>query len=212
MRDAWDRPLQRGLRLALGLVLFGLSLSLFVQADLGADPWTVFSQGLSRRTGLSIGTVTVLTSVAVLGAWVPLRQRPGVGTIANALVVGPVLDLGVAVFPEPTALGAQLAFVLVAIVGAAIGTGFYIGAGWGPGPRDGLMTGFAERGIPIGRARVGIEVTVLVIGLVLGGVVGVATALYALGIGPLVQRVLPRLSVGPRRCVSQPVVARTPVP
>ena len=198
MRDAWDRPLQRGLRLALGLALFGLSLALFAQAHLGVDPWTVFSQGISRRTDLSLGTVTVLTSLAVLLAWIPLHQRPGVGTIANALVVGPVLDLGVAVFPEPGTLPGQLGFVAIAIVGAAIGTGFYVGAGWGPGPRDGLMTGFAARGVPIGLARMGIELTVLVTGFLLGGTVGLATALYAIGIGALVQRTLPRLTVRPR--------------
>ena len=195
MNGAWDRPVERAVRLLAGLVLFGLALALLVQADLGVDPWTVFGQGLSERTGLSLGTVTVLSSVLVLAAWIPLRQRPGLGTVANALVVGPVLDLGVALIPAPERLAWQLAFLLCAIGGTAIATGLYVGAGWGPGPRDGLMTGFARLGVPVAVSRTTIELTVLIVGWLLGGTVGVATALFAATIGPLVARTLPRLTI-----------------
>lgn len=132
MTGAWDRPLQRSIRLLAGLVLFGLALALLVRADLGLDPWTVFAQGVSRHTGLSLGTVTVLSSLVVLAIWIPLRQRPGVGTIANAVVVGPVLDLGVALIPVADQPGTQAVFLAAAIVGTAVATSLYIGAGWGP--------------------------------------------------------------------------------
>ena len=149
MNGAWDRPLARASRLLSGLVLFGLSMAVLVQAGLGLDPWTVFSQGVGRHTGLTIGQVTVISSLGVLAAWIPLGQRPGLGTVANALIVGPVLDLGVAWIPEAGPLLEQVAFVVAAILGTAIATGLYVGAGWGPGPRDGLMTGMAARGVPI---------------------------------------------------------------
>jgi len=197
MRNAWDRPVQRTVRLFGGLVLFGLALALLVEADLGLDPWTVFSQGASQRTGLSIGTVILITSLLVLLAWIPLRERPGVGTVANAIVIGPVLDVGLRFVPEPGSLPAQLGYMAVAIVGISIAIGLYVGAGWGPGPRDGLMTGLAARGVPIARARTGIELTVLLVGWLLGGTVGVATVIYAVTIGPLVKRTLPRLSLAP---------------
>ena len=197
MRGAWDRPLERAARLFLGCTLFGLGMALLVEAGLGLDPWTVFAQGVSEHTGLSLGTVVVLTSLAVLALWPPLRQRPGLGTIANALWVGPMLDLGVALFPTPGPLLSRIAFMIGAVVVVAIGSGLYIGAGWGPGPRDGLMTGLADRGVPIAVGRTAIELTVLVAGWLLGGTVGVGTAVFALGIGPLVGRALPALSVRP---------------
>lgn len=199
MNGSWDRPIQRTARLLAGLVLFGLSLALLVQADLGVDPWTVFAQGVAQRTGLSLGAVVVLSSLMVLAAWIPLRERPGLGTVANALLVGPVLDVGVAVIPSPEQLLWQAAFLIGAIVGSAVATGLYIGAGWGPGPRDGLMTGFAKLGVPVAVSRTTIELTVLVVGWVLGGTVGVGTALFALTIGPLVSRTLPWLTIGPRQ-------------
>jgi uncharacterized membrane protein YczE len=210
---AWDRALERTARLLAGLVLYGLALALLVEAGLGLDPWTVFAQGVSRRTGLSIGTVTVLSSVLVLAAWVPLRQRPGLGTIANAVVIGPVLDLGIAVIPSAGHPATQAAFLVAAVVGTAIATGLYVGAGWGPGPRDGLMTGLAAHGVPVAVARTSIELTVLVVGWLLGGTVGIATAIFALGIGPLVARALPRLSlrarpVPPPAPVSSPTATR----
>jgi uncharacterized membrane protein YczE len=194
---AWDRPLERSGRLLAGLVLFGLALALLVEADLGLDPWTVFNQGVARHTGLSLGTITVIVSVLLLGVWIPLRQRPGVGTVANALIVGPVIDLGLAVIPEPGGPAAQVAYMLVAIAATAVATGLYVGAGWGPGPRDGLMTGLAARGVPLAAARAGIEILVLAVGWALGGTVGVATVLFAATIGPLVKHALLRLAVRP---------------
>lgn len=197
MTGAWDRPVERATRLLLGLVLFGLSLATLVKADLGLDPWNVFTQGLARQIGLSLGQTTVIVSVLLLGLWIPLGERPGLGTIANALIVGPVVDLGLEVIPAPDQLGGQVAYMVAAIVGTAIATGLYVGAGWGPGPRDGLMTGLAARGVPIALARAGVEITVLIVGWFLGGSVGVATVLFALTIGPLVKIALHRLAVRP---------------
>ncbi|MEY2442018.1 MAG: hypothetical protein QOJ46_1444 [bacterium] len=201
MSGARDRPAERAARLLAGLVLFGLSLALLVKAGLGLDPWTVLSEGVSLRTGLSLGQVTILSSVALLLVWVPLRQRPGPGTVANALIVGPVLDLGVWLIPAPHALAGQIAMLVAAILGTAIATGLYVGAGWGPGPRDGLMTGLAALGVPVAAARTAIELSVLAAGWALGGTVGVATALFAASIGPLVATAMPRLVLrSPRRC------------
>jgi uncharacterized membrane protein YczE len=181
-----------------GLVLFGLSLALLVKANLGLDPWNVFSQGVSKQTGLTLGQVVVLSSLAILACWIPLRQRPGLGTVANSLVVGPVLDLGLEWFPEPRALLWRSAALALSIVGVAVATGLYVGAGWGAGPRDGLMTGIAALGVPVFVARAGIEVTVLAIGWLLGGQVGVGTVVFALVIGPLVGRFLAPLRITPR--------------
>lgn len=192
-----DQPLRRSVRLLAGLVLFGLALALLVQAHLGLDPWTVLTQGLSRLVDLSLGTVTVAMSLLLLLIWIPLRQRPGLGTLVNALVVGPVLDLGVAVIPAPGHLALRIAFVLLAIVLVAVGTGLYVGVGWGPGPRDGLMTGLAALGVPVHLARTLIEGTVLVGGWLLGGTVGVATVAFALLVGPLVGRAMRRLALPP---------------
>jgi uncharacterized membrane protein YczE len=179
-------------------VLFGLALAMLVQADLGLDPWTVFHQGVSKHVGLSLGTVTVISSLLVLTLWIPLGERPGVGTIANALIVGPVLDLGVATIPAPDPLALRIAYVVVAIGATALATGLYVGAGWGPGTRDGLMTGMAKRGVPVAVARAGVEITVLIVGYILGGTVGVATLLFAAFIGPLVKPALQRLALRPQ--------------
>jgi uncharacterized membrane protein YczE len=187
----------RSLRLLVGLVLFGLALALLVQAHLGLDPWTVLTQGLAERLHLSLGTVTVILSLAVLALWVPLRQRPGLGTVANAFVVGPVLDLGLALIPAPTLLAVRVLFVVLALVTIAVGTGLYVGVGWGPGPRDGLMTGLAALGLPVYGARMLIEGTVLLVGWLLGGTVGIATVVFALAVGPLVGRAMPRLVLPP---------------
>jgi uncharacterized membrane protein YczE len=195
MSSRTDCPLERAVRLLAGLVLFGLAMALLLEAQAGLDPWNVFHQGVAHHTGLTIGQVTVLSSLALLALWVPLRQRPGIGTVANALVVGPVVDLGIAWIPAAHGTAEQIAFMLTAILAAAIATGLYVGAGWGPGPRDGLMTGLAARGIPVGLARAGIELTVLAAGWLLGGSVGVGTVAFALLIGPLVHRTLPWLSV-----------------
>lgn len=195
-RSKWsDRPVTRSLRLLTGLVAFGLGLALLVRANLGLDPWTVFSAGLARHLSLSLGEVTVASSVVVLLLWIPLRQRPGIATVANALVVGPVLDLGVALVPSVHNLVVQASFLVLGLVLVAVGTGLYVGVGWGAGPRDGLMTGLAELGVPLYLARALIEGTVLLVGWLLGGVVGAATVVFALAIGPLVGQTLPRLTV-----------------
>jgi len=195
VNGSWDRPVERTIRLLAGLVLFGLALALLVEADLGLDPWTVFHEGISDRVGLSLGTVTVISSLLVLALWFPLGVRPGLGTIANALIVGPVLDLGVAFIPEAPDLLAQVTYMIVGIVAIAVATGLYVGAGWGPGPRDGLMTGLAAHGVPVAVARAGIELTVLIVGWLLGGTVGVATVLFAIFIGPLVKPALHRFAI-----------------
>ena len=176
-------------------MLFGLAMALLLEAHAGLDPWNVFHQGITRHVDLTIGQVTIISSLALLAAWVPLRQRPGLGTFANALVVGPVIDLGVAWIPAAHGTLEQGLFMVVAILASAVATGLYVGAGWGPGPRDGLMTGLAARGIPMGAARAGIELTVLVAGWLLGGSVGVGTVAFALAIGPLVHRAMPWLAV-----------------
>lgn len=198
IRSRWsDRPLARSVRLLLGLVTFGLGLALLVQAHLGLDPWTVLTEGLAERTSMTLGEITVALSLVLLLLWIPLRQRPGLGTVANAFVVGPVLDLGVAVIPQPGPLAARVLFLVLALLAVALGTGLYVGVGWGPGPRDGLMTGLGDLGVPLYLARTLIEGTVLVAGWLLGGTVGVATVVFALTVGPLVARALPRLALPP---------------
>lgn len=199
MTGRFDRPVERSVRLLAGLVLFGLAMALLLESRTGLDPWNVFHQGVARHTGLTIGQVTVLSSLALLALWVPLRQRPGLGTVANALVVGPVVDLGIAWIPTAHGAAEQAAFMVTAILASAIATGLYVGAGWGPGPRDGLMTGLAARGIPLGAARAGIELSVLVVGWLLGGSVGVGTVAFALAIGPLVHHTMPWLAVDEAR-------------
>lgn len=186
-------------QLSAGLWLFGASIALLVRADLGLDPWDVLHQGIAARTGISIGLVVIAVSVIVLVLWVPLRQRPGVGTLMNVVVVGVSLDATLAVLPAPTDLPWRVAFLLIGIVGNAVATGLYIGAGLGPGPRDGLMTGLASRGLSIRVARTTIEVTVLVAGWLLGGTVGVGTVVYALAIGPLAHVLLPLCAIRTRQ-------------
>jgi len=186
---------RRTVQLLVGLWLFGASVALLVRADLGLDPWDVLHQGIAGRTGVSIGIVVIATSVVVLALWIPLRQRPGVGTLANVVLVGLALDATIAVLPAPTELPWRLAFLVAGILGNAIATGLYIGAGLGPGPRDGLMTGLAARGMSIRAARTGIEITVLVIGWLLGGTVGVGTVAYAVAIGPLAHVFIPLFTI-----------------
>lgn len=178
-------------------MLFGVSLALLVRADLGLDPWDVLHQGLARRTGASLGSVLIAVSVLVLLAWIPLRQRPGIGTVANALLVGLVVDGALAIVPEATSVGAGSVLLGLSIVVNAVGTALYIGAGLGPGTRDGLMTGLAARGHSIRAVRTAIEVGVLMIGWALGGTVGVGTVVFALTIGPLVHRLLPVFALTP---------------
>jgi uncharacterized membrane protein YczE len=192
----------RLLRLFAGLVLFGVSLALMVRADIGLGPWDVFHQGIAQRIGLSIGLVVNLTAIVVLLFWIPLRQRPGIGTVANVVVVGLVTDGTLWLLPDLDALAPRIALLVAGILANAVATGLYVGAGLGPGPRDGLMTGLAARGHSIRLVRTLIELTVLVIGWLLGGSVGVGTIAYALAIGPLVGVFLPRLTVAPRTVVN----------
>ncbi len=188
---------RRFVQLQAGLILYGASLALLVRAHLGLDPWDVFQQGISLRTGLSFGTVVAAVGALVLLLWIPLRQRPGLGTVSNVLVVGAVADLALHVVPDAQAWWLRGAFMVAGVVLNAVATGMYIGARLGPGPRDGLMTGLSERfgWLSIRVARTSIEVTVLAAGFLLGGSVGVATVLYAFGIGPLTQLFLPWFEV-----------------
>ncbi|WP_231575571.1 YczE/YyaS/YitT family protein [Mycolicibacterium llatzerense] len=166
-------------------------MALFVRAGLGLDPWDVFHQGLAKHTGLTIGGATALVGVVVLLGWIPLRNRPGVGTVANVIVISITVDAALAVMPQPATLPVRTVMMVGAVVLNAVSTVMYIGAGMGPGPRDGLMTGLVARtGWSVRLVRTGIEVTVLATGWLLGGTVGVGTVVYALGIGPLVQLVL----------------------
>lgn len=182
---------RRSALLACGLLLYGFSLTLLLRAELGLDPWDVFHQGLADTIGLSLGTTIVLTSFAVLALWVPLRERPGVGTVANAVAVGLGVELFTAIIPEVDALPTRWLMLVLGIVGNGIATGMYIGAGMGPGPRDGLMTGLARRRGSIRAVRTSIEVIILLTGIVLGGTFGVGTVMYAVSIGPLAQVFLP---------------------
>lgn len=187
---------RRLIQLFAGLLLYGFSMALLVEAGLGLDPWDVLHQGIAERTGLSIGTIVILVGVVVLLLWIPLRQRPGVGTIANALLVGLAADASIWLLPSPDPLAVQIAFLVSGVVLNAVATAAYIGARLGPGPRDGLMTGLVQRtGRSVRVVRTSIEVTVLATGWLLGGTVGAGTVVYALAIGPLVHLLLPRLQV-----------------
>ena len=186
-------------RCVSGLVLCGIGFGLLVEADLGLDPWDVFHQGVSDRTGLPIGVVAVVTGFVLLGLWIPLRQLPGVGTVLNAILIGLVMDLVLFGLPEPGGRLAAWVMLLGGIVVAGAGIGLYIGAGLGPGPRDGIMTGLATRGWgSIRLVRTGLELAVLVVGWALGGTIGIGTLVFAVAIGPIVQVTLGLFSLPPR--------------
>jgi uncharacterized membrane protein YczE len=195
---------RRLLQLCGGLILFGMSVALMIRSGLGLGPWDVFHQGLAMHTGLPFGWIVIGVSVLVLLLWVPLRQRPGIGTVSNALAVGLVVDAALDVLPLPSSLLLRGVFLVMGVLLNGVATGLYIGAGLGPGPRDGLMTGLAQRGYSIRLARTAIELSVLAIGWTLGGTVGVGTVLYAVSIGPLIHFFLPRLTVT-ARAQSRPV-------
>ncbi len=194
--------LRRLPRVTLGLFFFGAGIALMVEADLGLGPWDVFHQGVEGKTGIAIGTVIIITSVFVLLGFIPLRERLGLGTVMNVFLIGLSVNLTLALLPDVSAMLARVALMVAGPVVIAIGSGLYIGGGLGPGPRDGLMTGLARRGIDVWKARLGIEVVVLLVGLALGGTAGIGTVWFALGIGPMVQFFLPRLTMADSVAVS----------
>src|SRR5580692_4163979 len=191
---------RRLIQLFSGLVLYGVSDAMLLLARLGVDPWDVLHQGLARRIGLQTGTWSIIVGAAVLLLWIPLRQRPGFGTLCNVVLIGSVLDLVLWLVPPPAGLAVRVLVLVSGVVLNGVATGLYIGAGLGPGPRDGLMTGIAARGHSIRVVRTGIEATVLVAGWLLGGSVGIGTAVYAVGIGPLAHVFIPLFAdLGPKK-------------
>jgi len=200
---------RRLLQLYTGLVLYGLSTAMFVRANLGADPWNVFHLGMARIFSLNIGMVMIVVGALVLLLWIPLRQKPGLGTVSNVIVLGLAADAALALMPPVESLVARSLLLLAAILVNAIATGMYIGAGFGSGPRDGLMTGInARTGWSVRSVRTAIEVTVLLAGWLMGGTFGVGTVLYALAIGPLIQLCLPwfRIKIQQEKSLVEPTV------
>jgi uncharacterized membrane protein YczE len=185
-------------QLLFGVVLYGVTAGMLVLAGLGLDPWDVLHQGLSRSPGLGIGTWAIIISFIVLLVWVGLRQRLGVGTLVNAVAVGLVIDLMVSTFHPSHVLWVRVVLLIVGVVGNGIATGLYIGAGLGPGARDGLTTGIASRGYSIRVVRTTIEAALLLTGFLLGGTVGIGTVFYALGIGPITHKTIPALAIDHR--------------
>jgi len=189
---------RRLIQLYVGLALYGASSALLVDAGLGLEPWGVLHQGLAERTGVSIGVVSIVVGAAVLLLWIPLRQRPGLGTVSNVFVVGIAMDATLAAVPEMHGLALRIPLMLAGIVLNGVATGLYIAARFGPGPRDGLMTGLHRRtGRSIRLMRTAVEVAVVVTGFVLGGTIGIGTVLYAVSIGPLAQLFLRVFAVPP---------------
>lgn len=190
---------RRLLQLYIGLVLYGVSTAMFVRANLGADPWNVFHLGVAQIFSLNIGMVMIGVGALVLLLWIPLRQKPGLGTISNVIVLGLAADAALALMPPIESLVARSILLFAAILVNAIATGMYIGAGFGSGPRDGLMTGInARTGWSVRSVRTAIELTVLLAGWLMGGTFGVGTVLYALAIGPLIQLCLPWFRIAPK--------------
>jgi len=186
----------RGVRLLLGLFFFGFAVAMMLRAEIGVDPWTVFAEGLAITTGIGIGWWVVITGFGVLLLWIPLKQRPGIGTVLNALLVGPAMEVGLLIIDTPESLFHRWVLFLTGVLMLGVASGFYIGARFGPGPRDGLMTGANSRfGWPIWLVRTVVEVTVLVIGWILGGTFGIGTVVFAVAIGPIVHRTIPALTV-----------------
>jgi uncharacterized membrane protein YczE len=187
---------RRLVQLYAGLALYGASMALIIRSTLGNMPWDVLHQGLAGRMGWTIGAVSILVGVLVLLAWIPLRQRPGLGTVSNVVVIGVAVDATLAVVPRPGDLALRVGLLVGGVLLNAVATAAYIGVHLGPGPRDGLMTGLVRRtGGSVRLVRTSIEVAVVITGWLLGGTLGLGTVVYALAIGPLVQVLLPRLSV-----------------
>lgn len=175
-------------QLLVGLFLYGIGIAFIVRGAIGAAPWDVLTQGIARHVPLTFGTITILVSIVVLLLWIPIRQKPGIGTLLNALLVGPAADVGFLSIPEVEQLWLRIAYFVIGLLVLSAATGLYIGAAFGPGPRDGLMTGLHRRtGWPIWIVRTALEVTVVVIGWLLGGNVGVGTVAFAVMVGPLCQ-------------------------
>jgi len=203
-----DRLPARLTQLLAGLCLYGISMAMMVRANLGLDPWDVLHQGLAPRLGLSFGWTVNLVGLVVLALWLPLRQRPGLGTVLNIMVIGTVTDIALAVIPAPEGYVPRFALLGFGIVLNGIAGGAYIGAGLGPGPRDGLMTGFCRRtGLPVKAVRTAIELAVLAIGWLLGGTVGLGTVLYAVSIGWVVHYALPAFAFDKAARQPQPASA-----
>lgn len=198
--------IRRLFQLYTGLFVYGLSTAMMLRSELGLNPWDVLHEGLGGRTPLSFGTVVIVVGAIVLLLWIPLRQRPGLGTISNIVVIGLAADLGLRLIPDIGALSARSGLLAAGIFLNGVATSAYIGAGFGPGPRDGLMTGLAARtGRSIRSIRTAIELTALAAGWGLGGTVGVGTVLYAVTIGPLVHLMLPWFADRPQRSAGKPV-------
>lgn len=211
----YSRPSLRGRRLPhrliqlyAGLVLYGVSMALIIRSGLGNMPWDVLHQGLAGRMGWSIGAVSILVGALVLLCWIPLRQRPGLGTVSNVVVIGLAVDTTLALVPAPSPLPLRVGLLVAGVLLNAVATAAYIGVHLGPGPRDGLMTGLVRRtGRSVRLVRTSIEVAVVATGWLLGGTLGVGTVVYAVAIGPLVQVLLPRLSLRPVSTPTRPVGA-----
>jgi uncharacterized membrane protein YczE len=190
MRERFDlrAAMPRLPGLLVGLVTFGVGIAVMVQSGLGLGPWEALNQGIARHTGLAIGTVSILLGIPILALWWPLGERPGIGTVLNVVLIGLSTNVALTVIPAAGEAWSQLALMALGVVTIGLGSGLYLAADLGPGPRDGLMTGVHHRfGWSIRRARTAIELTVLAIGWVLGGTIGLGTVVFALGIGPLVQ-------------------------
>jgi uncharacterized membrane protein YczE len=199
---------RRLIQLFLGLALYGFAIGLMVRANLGLSPWDVLNEGLSERTGLSFGMIVNIIGAAVLLLWIPLRQRPGIGTIANVLLIGAFADLSLWLLEPARSVPTGLAMLLLGVFLTGVATGAYIGAGLGPGPRDGLMTGLVKRtGGSVRVIRTGIELAVLALGWLLGGTVGLGTLVFAFGIGPIVHRMLPLFAIAERSPAPGPSTA-----
>jgi uncharacterized membrane protein YczE len=190
-------------RCFVGLALFGGGDGLIIRAELGFAPWDMLHKGVSNKLDISVGVISIITGVFVLLLWIPLRQRPGIGTIMNALEIGVMIDVVLAVVPDTDRLVGRAAYLVGGLLLIALGSGLYIGAGLGTGPRDGVMVGLSKRGISIRLARTAIEVTVGVAGIILGVWPGIGTLVFMFGIGPLVQLFLPRMSLPPRRRIDR---------
>ncbi len=186
---------KRIVQLVPGLALFGVAIALMVASDLGTNPWTVFAQGVAERTGASVGTIVALTGLTLLIGFGPLGEPVGLGTLLNVLIIGPIIDIALGVIGEDHGLWTRIVFLAISPPLLGLASGLYLGAGLGPGPRDGLMTAWARRGVPIARARTMIELTALAVGWLLGGVVGIGTIYFGLTVGSWVRTFLGRLQI-----------------